>query len=84
MPYIRKGLRGVFDHQIDALINVINQPGELTYVVYRLMRGFIGTEKNYFRLATCVGAMFLCIMEFTRRVVFPYEDKKIHDNGEVE
>ena len=38
---------------------------------------------RYWVFALITGTMFLCILEIWRRIIVPYEDKKIAENGDV-
>jgi hypothetical protein len=44
---------------------------------------FIGTDYNYQRLNDALGALEGAKLEFYRRVVVPYEDWKMTENGDV-
>lgn len=77
VPEIREGLRP------DPL-HVARNPGELQFQVACLVDDFV-TEAGL-RYATCndvLGALDGASREFYRRIVAPYEDKKIVDNGDV-
>ncbi len=39
--------------------------------------------KKYFIFATIVGTLICCILEIYRRLISPYEDKKIQFNGDA-
>lgn len=58
--------------------------GELNYLLTELCLEYMEDhDEGYATLNDIVGALELCKMEFNRRVVTPYEDKKIEDNGDV-
>lgn len=79
MPYISKEAKyflTVGDHPIIA--------GELNYLFTKLAIEYINTNgKTYRVLNDVIGALEACKMEFYRKVVVPYEDKKILENGDV-
>ena len=84
MPYILKTERVVFDTDIDTIVRHTNTPGKLTYVIYKLCVGYLG--KNgicYNNFATVSGALVCVGHELYRRVIAPYENKKIKQNGDV-
>jgi hypothetical protein len=78
MPYIEKKDRTAIDS--GALPRT---PGELSYAITRLVQGYMGPERKYSALATVVGVLVLTTVEFIHRVIRPYEDKKILENGDV-
>ncbi len=83
MPYIkqeaRKGLNTISEYSSAAPANA----GELQYVFAILIKGYLGSEYRYQDLNDVMGALAGAQMEFYRKVVAPYEDKKIAENGDV-
>lgn len=82
MPYItqerREALRvSPYTRPLDA--------GELNYVITDLCLSYALLEDslNYQRLNTVVGVLESAKLEFYRRMVAPYEDKKCKENGDV-
>ena len=79
MPYIKREYRyraGEGEVAITA--------GELNYAFTRLIVSYLKDKgKNYQTINDCIGALEGCKMEFYRRVVVPYENKKIEENGDV-
>ncbi len=62
----------------------ITGPGELNYLVTRLLRRYWkNSPQNYQAINDIVGAVEGAKQEFIRRIVNPYEDKKIQENGDV-
>lgn len=63
--------------------------GELNYVMTCLARDFArdrlykGGRYDYERLNTVVGVCESMKLEFWRRMMVPYEDNKIKENGDV-
>jgi len=58
--------------------------GHLNYLNFKIVRRWIKKNgKKYFAFATIVGTLICCILEIYRRLVAPYEDKKIRENGDV-
>lgn len=58
--------------------------GELNYAISCLVGEYVLREGlNYQHINDCVGAMEGAKAEFQRRVVAPYEDLKIKENGDV-
>jgi uncharacterized protein DUF6899 len=82
MPYITKTRRAAvssfdsFDHPANA--------GELTYAITKLICDYLMQhEVRYETMAQVLGALSGAKLEFYRRVVTPYEDRKIRENGDV-
>jgi len=58
--------------------------GELNYALTRQVTDYLdGKIVTYELLNSVVGALESCKLEFYRRVVVPYEEKKIVENGDV-
>lgn len=57
--------------------------GELSFSLTQTVRRWVGPKPDYAILAAAVGVLFLTTLEFIRRVVFKYEDKKMEENGDV-
>jgi hypothetical protein len=58
--------------------------GELNFCLTELLSGFaVGHGKRYETLDQLGGASIYALFEFYRRVVAPYEDEKVEQNGDV-
>jgi hypothetical protein len=82
MPYVTDTVREKYDDHIDDINNTAPNAGELTYVIYRLAKAF-SAGGTYARYALVIGCFICAILELYRRVVAPYEDTKIKENGDV-
>lgn len=91
MPYIKPAKRGSLDEKIDPLIDVLRQAyyndaedldGCLNYTLTRLFHALYPTK--YFHLNRAIGVVECVKLELYRRVMSPYEDKKIIENGDVQ
>lgn len=78
MPYVKP------EDYAEAAVAPKN-PGELNYAITMLVIGYLGRRGtlNYGLLNEVVGAVECCKQEFIRRVVNPYEDSKMFQNGDV-
>lgn len=76
MPYIKQIDRSI------AYCAPIN-PGELNYTITKVVDGYLGLEPNYAKFAEAVSALECAKLELYRRLIAPYEDKKIIENGDV-
>lgn len=85
MPYISKGIREVMAAEtLDGKRPPPQTAGELNYLITLLVIQYIEVNGlNYQRLNDVVGALDGAKAEFQRRVVAPYEDTKIRENGDV-
>ena len=80
MPYI-KGFRR---RALTPLGMTAENEGELNYQISVLMDNYmIKHGLSYDRMGDCTGACENAAAEFRRRVMAPYEDKKIIENGDV-
>jgi hypothetical protein len=78
MPYI--------DDQRRKELNLLPAPrnaGELNYMLTKLVSQYVREKLSYQRINDVVGALEGAKLEFVRRVVNPYEDNKIEENGDV-
>jgi len=74
MPYIKKERRGGYPEGA----------GELCYHIYRQCKTYIELYRPSFKtLSDVITALECAKLEFYRREMAPYEDKKIEENGDV-
>lgn len=88
MPYIKKENKQTWEKGINQLIASMEvsgvTPGDLNYIITKLVHGYVATKgKNYTHLNDVKGVFAAASDEFTRRVVNPYEDQKIQENGDL-
>lgn len=77
MPYIKRAEK-------DRAGRCPETAGELNYAITRLVRDYFrGSSRNYQTINNILGALEAAKAEFYRRVVVPYEDAKIQENGDV-
>jgi hypothetical protein len=79
MPYIPQSEKQHVDQD-----NLITTAGQFNYALNQLVSIYI--EQNGFNYQTSndiIGAMECAKLELYRRLVAPYEDKKILQNGDV-
>ena len=82
MPYIKQEDRPQFEDRIVPLF--MHTPGELNYVLTLVIREYLENRKlSYQTINDIVGALEGAKLEFYRRVAVPYENQKIHENGDV-
>lgn len=80
MPYIKQE-----DREKLALDEYVpGTPGTLNYQITMLLREYVTYRKlSYQTINDIIGALEGAKAEFQRRVVAPYEDQKIAENGDV-
>ena len=88
MPYIDKYARKALDEFLYSGppgFRVADlQPGEMAYVLYRMLLQWTDTEENNFTDHAMVIGVLDCVKEeYRRRVLNPYEDGKIAEHGDV-
>jgi len=85
MPYIRLAGRNRLNNGLHAMLQYMPaDAGELNYVLTRICDTFINTKgKNYQNLNEVIGAIECMKQELYRRVIAPYENTKIDENGDV-
>lgn len=84
MPYIEQKNRPSIDVQVDKLSEIIADEGQLNYAIFSLCKRKVQDWKlSYNTLNRIVGVFECCKAEFIRRIVSPYEDLKINQNGDV-
>jgi len=58
--------------------------GELNYKITMLIKDYLDRRGHEYRnYAGVIGVLETVILEYYRRVVVPYEQKKIEENGDV-
>jgi hypothetical protein len=84
MPYITQDRRDVFNNALMELAGEVQNEGELNYCIYKLSRLIIHrVGESYSNLSMCSSAMEHAKLEWYRKVLSPYEDEKIRENGDI-
>ena len=87
MPYIHPHRRLELEPRTRRAVPAVVTPGELSYLITRLLIRYLednGYDGLDYRLLNDVcGALTEAKAEFERRIVGPYEDKKMAENGDV-
>lgn len=84
MPYIKQEERGDLDNLINEMGDVycVQPNGQLNYVLYAFCKRYIGPSYNNYK--NFCGELRQCATEIERRLLGPYEDEKIKENGDVQ
>lgn len=85
MPYIKQETREELSHLGEAIVcTSIETAGELNYLITCLCNNYMSQQNiSYQTMNDIVGALEGAKLEFYARIVRPYEDKKIQENGDV-
>lgn len=86
MPYIQARDRRRLDPAIDELADRLQDmdAGAQNYVVTRLLVAWVRARgASYETLSDAVKVLETAKLEFYRRWLGPYEDRKIEENGDV-
>lgn len=97
MPYIKQNYRDKVDVHLEQVIKFIGgvgsdqNAGVLNYCITRLLHGVCGPYNyyiespiwNYDKINKVKGVLACVSDEFNDRIVRPYEDSKIKENGDV-
>jgi len=95
MPYIKQDIRNAIDDQILDLLATLKVYsnsndalcGNLNYIIFKIIKELTSKnncgEKSYARFNAILGALECCKLEIYRRMISPYEDSKIIENGDV-
>ncbi len=80
MPYIPNG-----DRECIKLGFYPMTPGNLNYVITQIIDGYLQRlpKVNYEAINMAIGVLECAKLELYRRIASPYEDQKLHENGDV-
>ena len=87
MPYIAEELRDLFDEPIEALaLSLAAVPedklmGCVNYVITALLAEL--PNGNYDSMNKIIGVLECAKLEYYRRIMAPYETRKMADHGDV-
>ena len=87
MPYIKGEQRWPIDDRLLNLLDYldatpVNQlDGQVNYAITRIMQRLY--KPSYFNLNRAIGVLECAKQELYRRIVAPYEDQKIIENGDL-
>ena len=84
MPYIKTGGRLPLDILIGSLAEKIRSKGDLNYVICELVGQLIvNTKISYTQISEWIDGVDGAENELRRRLLDPYEDLKIVENGDL-
>lgn len=83
MPYIKEHQRKDMDEIVEFMNNAgVAANGDLNYILYAFCKRHISPSYNNYK--NFCGELRQCATEIERRLLGPYEDTKIFENGDVE
>jgi hypothetical protein len=82
MPYIKQEDREKLDKIVQLMheANIVAN-GDLNYLLYAYCKRHISPSYNSYK--NFIGELNQCATEIERRILAPYEDEKIKENGDV-
>jgi hypothetical protein len=84
MPYIIKDRREKLDKFIDGLQSELQCDGEVNYTITKIIQKYyFDGVGSYKILNSAIGVLECVKQEFYRRIIVPYEERKIKENGDV-
>ena len=83
MPYVTQDVRPELDSIVDMMnFHGVKANGDLNYILYAFCKRHIAPSYNNYK--NFCGELRQCATEIERRLLGPYEDTKIIENGDVD
>jgi len=84
MPYIKSNRRPPIDSATKELMSHVENEGDLNYAITKMLFSYIRQKGLSYSICNTLMGVLSCVsLEFYRRIVSPYEDKKIKENGDI-
>ncbi len=87
MPYISKEERKQYHLAVSNVIHKLDRadwnPGHMNYVMYTILKAAWIRNASYNNGNKLMGVLASVSAEFYRRLMVPYEDDKMDENGDV-
>lgn len=82
MPYIKQERRQPMDNIIGLMaLEKVKANGDLNYILFKFCKYQV--EPGYNNYKNFCGELRQCATEIERKILAPYEDSKIEENGDV-
>jgi len=82
MPYIKQNERSAMNQIVDMMDDWgIQANGDLNYILFAYCKRYVNPSYNNYK--NFCGELRQCATEIERRILGPYEDEKIKENGDV-
>ncbi len=86
MPYIKEEKRQLYAKALAELASELRdqntESGDVVYCIYWLLKQLYG-EGNFELRSDALKVLEAAKLEYYRRIMAPYEDRKIKENGDV-
>ena len=82
MPYVKQINRVSLDYIVQEMRSAeVKADGDLNYILFAYCKRHIKPSYNAYK--NFCGELRQCATEIERRILAPYEDQKIKENGDV-
>lgn len=82
MPYVKQERRPELDKVVKSMIDAnVVADGDLNYILFKFCR--YNVKESYNSYKNYIGELHEAAAEIRRRILAPYEDKKIEENQDV-
>jgi len=82
MPYVKQERRSDLNKVVVSMSEAsVKADGDLNYILYRFCKYHVTPSYNSYK--NFLGELKEAAEEIRRRLLAPYEDKKIEENGDV-
>ena len=82
MPYIPEDKRLAMDLVVESMVDAgVEANGDLNYILYKFAKYHV--EAGYGNYKNFLGELNEAAEEIRRRLLVPYEDEKITENGDI-
>lgn len=82
MPYIKTEKRDMMDSIVEMMKALdIKANGDLNYILFKYCKYSVSPSYNNYK--NFCGELRQCATEIERKILAPYEDSKIEENGDV-
>lgn len=82
MPYINQAKRPDMDKIVRMMeLNYVKADGDLNYILFAFCKRYVKPSYNNYK--NFCGELRQCATEIERKILAPYEDSKIEQNGDV-
>ncbi len=84
MPYIKQTRRENINPALNSLFTLDLNEGDLNYIFSMLIHNYIDINGlNYANCNNMIGVLECAKLELYRKLIAPYEDEKIQENGGI-
>jgi hypothetical protein len=82
MPYVKQERRSDLNKVVVSMIDAgVKVDGDLNYILFRFCKHHLSPSYNNYK--NFIGELNETVAEIRRKLLAPYEDEKIKENGDV-